>query len=304
MAPEHEAQKKVGRKLTKRRKPVRASSVQYPERLKVGEDAQEDVTAAKGNPAQHMNQSVFSMIAAAGSKTNFHARFEGESSDSEEDQEPSILHPPIEEPSSKAKIEQDDASEPEATLATASSTRQSPKIAESRHPRTLPKLKLRTAKERNYMSQSVLLPPKEAVSHQESSRGITPRDAPVMSKMLEAQAKMAPSSPSVDMSVADTRESGAVTSGGSSVSLATRLMEIFGFEGPEEVISGKTKTTAFTQSAPADTCRIPMLASAKRSAARLHVHNTKTHLFLRVFAKEIRELFKDMLLRSTLLIHT
>ena len=93
MAPEQDSGKRLGRKLLKKRKPQRGSSVQYPERLKVGEDVHEDVTAAKGMPAQQMNQSVFSMIAAAGSKVDFNARFEDESSDSEYENELSALPP-------------------------------------------------------------------------------------------------------------------------------------------------------------------------------------------------------------------
>lgn len=91
MAPEQDSGKKVGRKLIKKRKPQRSSSLQYPERLKVGNDEHEDVTAAKGMPAQQMNQSVFSMIAAAGSKVDFNARFEDGSSESEEETDPSSL---------------------------------------------------------------------------------------------------------------------------------------------------------------------------------------------------------------------
>lgn len=91
MAPEQDSGKRVGRKLIKKRKTQRSSSLQYPERLKVGNDEHEDVTAAKGMPAQQMNQSVFSMIATAGSKVDFNARFEDGSSESEEETDPSAL---------------------------------------------------------------------------------------------------------------------------------------------------------------------------------------------------------------------
>ncbi len=243
MAPEHGLQEKVGRKLTKRRKPLRASSVQYPERLKEGEDAQEDVTAAKGKPAHYMNQSVFSMIAAAGSKTDFHARFEGESSDSEEDQESSTLPPTVEEQSNALQEEQE-AKQQEAAVARDRSGRQEAISAARKGSRLLPKLKLMTAKEKNYMSQSVLLPPSEWSSLRESPKGVTPRDAPVMSKMLEAQAEMAPSASSVETKTKASTESKAMDSEGRSVSLATRLMEIFAFDRPEEVISGRASNTA------------------------------------------------------------
>src|SRR5271155_510497 len=80
-------QTKARRKLTKKNKnPRRMPSTHIPERLRGGEDEDEDVTApnkAAPTPAQYLNQSVFSMIAAAGSRTNFNARFD-ESSDSED----------------------------------------------------------------------------------------------------------------------------------------------------------------------------------------------------------------------------
>lgn len=91
MAPEQDSGKRVGRKLIKKRKSQRSSSLQYPERLQVGNDEHEDVTAAKGMRAQQMNQSVFSMIAAAGSKVDFNARFEDGSSESEEETDLSSL---------------------------------------------------------------------------------------------------------------------------------------------------------------------------------------------------------------------
>jgi len=290
MAPELDLQKNVGRKLTKRRKPLRASSVQYPERFKEGEDAQDDVTATNGKPAQYMNQSVFSMIAAAGSKTDFNARFEGESSDSEEDQESSILPAFVEERSANTSFEEHSAKH-EATVPRGWSGRQQAKSAESEGPPLLPKLKLRTAKEKCYMSQSALLPPRESSSFRESPKGITPRDAPLMSKMLEAQAELVPSTPFAEINIASSKDSGAVGIEQGSVSLATRLMEIFSFERPEEVISGKGSNTTLTSLSLADgICRISMLAPAKRSIARLHVYHTKAHLFFWISAKEVGEL--------------
>src|SRR5205814_7893840 len=86
MAPEDELKKRTGMKLSKKKKDAR-QSVDIPERFRDGDDAQDDVTAPRGYSAQYMNQSVFSMIAAAGSKVDFHSRFDGDSSESEEEQE-------------------------------------------------------------------------------------------------------------------------------------------------------------------------------------------------------------------------
>ena len=226
MAPQENFSKHVGRKLTKRRKPLRTSSVQYPDRLKEGDDVNEDVTAPKGQSGQYMNQSVFSMIAAAGSKVDFHARFEGESSDSEDDDQASSKPPIFEE---QLERRRDD------TATRSRSKRQQEKSVEGRGLRHLPKLNLKTIKEKNYMSQSVWLPSEKVPSDVESPKGVTPRDAPVMGKMLEAQATLSPTTQLSDIEKHLSEDDKDV---GSPTSLRTRLMEIFGFESPEEVISG------------------------------------------------------------------
>ena len=239
MAPEQDLQKRVGRKLTKRRKPIRASSVQYPERLKEGDDAQEDVTAAKGKPAQYMNQSVFSMIAAAGSKTDFHGRFEGEGSDSEDEQESLPLTPTAEQQPGHPPLGKLVEERHESGVSRAKSGKQHAEFDNDGIRRSLPKLKLRTAREKNYMSQSILLPPKEVSFSPSSTKCFTPRDAPVMSKMLEAQADLSPLERSSEIKESSPKSQRDTGSEGNAVSLATRLMEIFGFRKPEEVVSGK-----------------------------------------------------------------
>ena len=233
--------KKPTRKLIKRRKPQRLSSVQYPERLQAGDDVQDDVTAPRGNMPL-MNQSVFSMIAAAGSKSDFHARFDENSSGSEDEPElPDILgivphgiaHPAIH----SAEETHDNKSEKPK------SGRDGKKRYESRLRRSLPKLNLRTAKEKSYMSQSTILQPSRDASPRRLSNVATPRDAPVMSRMLEAQAKMTSSGAGIGddtdtMEASQILEPKKVEVTETSNNLVTRLMEIFGFEQPEEVISG------------------------------------------------------------------
>lgn len=186
----------------------------------------EDVTAPKGRSGQYMNQSVFSMIAAAGSKVDFHARFEGESSDSEDDDQA---------PSKPSVVEEQLEGRQDDSVTRSKSKRQQGKSVEGRGFCHLPKLNLKTIKEKNYMSQSVWLPSKNVPSDVESPKGVTPRDAPVMGKMLEAQATLRPSIPLSDI---DERIPEDEKDFGSPTGLRTRLMEIFGFESPEEVISG------------------------------------------------------------------
>ena len=245
MAPEHDLHKMLGRKLTKKRKPLRASSVQYPARLKEGEDAQEDVTAAKGEPAQHLNQSVFSMIAAAGSKVDFNARFEEEeSSDSDDENQASANADGVEEHSSHLQTQTQLDKQHEDGLLRREPSRPQGQLVESRSLRSLPKLDLRTIKERKYMSQSLRLPSSETLSQHDGPTGVTPRNAPVMSMMLEAQAELTPSTPHLDIkNTGVIGESQDVIGKETLTSLGTRLMEIFGFEGPEEVVSGNGNDT-------------------------------------------------------------
>ena len=74
------------RKLVKKRKDASSPSVTLPERpRKDAVDLDEDVLAPRTASAQFGNQSVFSMIAAVGSKTDFHAHLDDLSDSSDED---------------------------------------------------------------------------------------------------------------------------------------------------------------------------------------------------------------------------
>lgn len=232
MAPvEGDLVKKTRRKLVKKRMPQRHTSMHFPERFQFGDDAQDDVTATAGKPTQYMNQSIFSMIAAAGSKTNFHARFEDESSDSEGNDD-----------TNKA-VTQNVAVPPEflgqrpQEIVMRQATNDEKQI-DRRHPMTnLPKLDLRTSKEPQHMSQSSSLPVGPNQSSLESLQQVTPRDAPIMSQMLAAQADLSPMIEGVgEQHVLNPPDVLANSKG--PVTLATRLMQIFGLEVPEEVMSG------------------------------------------------------------------
>ncbi|KAL9019480.1 MAG: hypothetical protein Q9185_003272 [Variospora sp. 1 TL-2023] len=239
MAPNNgESEKKVRRKLVKKKMPQRHASMHFPERLKYGDDAQDDVTATNGRPAQYMNQSIFSMVTAAGSKTNFHARFDDGSSDSEGDTDnykaiadgtPAGIGLPAEVLASKDHGHAVGRTKEQGGKSTESSPRRHSRIS-------LPKLKLKTLKERNYMSQSSYLPSAHHDSLSQSPKQVTPRDAPVMGQMLAAQAHFSPPVEKVvEEKTANLLDVPTSTKGPSS--LATRLMEIFGFRSPEEVIS-------------------------------------------------------------------
>ncbi|KAL8849482.1 MAG: hypothetical protein Q9221_005564 [Calogaya cf. arnoldii] len=221
------------RKLVKKNKPQRHTSMHFPERLKYGDDAQDDVASTDGKTAQYANQSIFSMIAAAGSKTNFHARFDDESSDSDTDQAAPKPTVPA------GSVSQD--AEASTASRTSNHNRKQEGVQHDGHPEHrhgrihLPKLHLRSPKERNYMSQSTHIPSSHRTSSLDIPEHITPRDAPVMSQMLAAQAQsQLSSSPrhSIEQEKAET-----LASSKNLGSLAARLMEIFGFQTPEEVLS-------------------------------------------------------------------
>lgn len=238
MAPEQDAKRSTGRKLTKKRKPQRNPSVQYPERLKVGDDADDDVTAAKGQPAQQMNQSVFSMIAAAGSKVDFHARFEDESSDSEEEDDPSKTPYGLDMPKTDILTYENTREQKDKRPTGQKLGKHQWQLHEHTALKSLPKLNLRTIEEKNYMSESSGILLAEPLASISSPTSVTPRDAPVMSRMLEAQAQLGASAEGLDMPKVETDSSGEMRNRNGPSNLVIRLKEIFGFEKPEEVISG------------------------------------------------------------------
>lgn len=221
----------------------RLPSGRLPERLRYGEDANDDVTAparGAGVPQQYMNQSIFSMIAAAGSKTDFHQRFD-ESSDSEEEDE----QPKDDRPTNRQSLERN-------TSARAARRPGDPSVAAERYDGktetakpgekkrySLPKLHPKHGKTRDSRSVYIDSPAREHLSQSKLSRTMTPRDAPMMSRMLEAQAQLSTSGfgsgiirpPTDEVAARKRSESSPETL------LSTRLMEIFGFENPEEVVS-------------------------------------------------------------------
>ena len=248
--------KRAVRKLVKKKQPQRLPSVKYPERLQPGEDAQDDVTAPKGVLPQYMNQSVFGMIAAAGSKSDFHARFDDDSSGSDDEPEIPRLHradgnhsdePPelsaagevTEEHYAEEKYAEEQSGDSAKRWMIGKNGKERP---ESRLRRSIPRLNLRTVKEKNYMSESTILPSPDAESPPRPPNVATPRDAPVMSRMLEAQAQMNSAIAGLEKGVRAEEMSRLSKAKGmkpeGKISLVTRLMEIFGFEKPEEVISG------------------------------------------------------------------
>jgi sterol 3beta-glucosyltransferase len=209
-----------------------------PERFKYGDDAQDDVSAPKGGknePNQYMYQSVFSMIAAAGSKTDFNARYE-ESSDTE-----------IEEEESKASTSTRKSgirlTRPENVKAMGDKSRDLGKRKSSdsnKLLRSLPRLHLKSSSKSSKSpsrASSGLASPEDSPIENDH---MTPQDAPVMSRMLEAEAEFVAETAieeSTTIEQQDAKRSTILEKVPSTTLLATRLMEIFGFDEPEKVVS-------------------------------------------------------------------
>ncbi|KIW74697.1 hypothetical protein Z517_11467 [Fonsecaea pedrosoi CBS 271.37] len=218
----------------------RLPSSHIPSRLRLGDDAQEDVTApnrGSNMPAQYMNQSIFSMIAAAGSRTDFNTRFD-ESSDSED-----------EIPEEQAQTATDDASLPVTSetgsketqsVATkddkSSGDKKSKRLSSQRLVQSLPRLTGRSIRRKEGTPQQDPSPGSDVTS--ESSRS-NPRDAPVLSRLITAEAQFQESAEGQDPMQPSPTALRSRSRGESTPQtlLATRLMEIFGFEEPESVVA-------------------------------------------------------------------
>lgn len=227
-------------------------SHRLPERFKDGDDAQDDVTAPPTGPRGNggrlpcMQQSIFSIIAAAGSRSDFHARFD-DSSDSDGEVEKPGEHG-LGDISSRlaagSGIEGDNAASRSKQRGEREERDQRPgssegRSAEHRRPsenrllRSLPKLPLANPDSISEPSPRDESPPASAARQ---SGCMTPRAAPVLSRMIEAQTRFDPESSSTeDKCLAKKEGPGGRKAPGTL--LSTRLMDIFGFEKPEKVIA-------------------------------------------------------------------
>jgi sterol 3beta-glucosyltransferase len=228
MAPEGDLKKRVGRRLTKKRKEGHQVTMDIPERFRDGDDADEDCTAMHGANA-YMNQSVFGMIAAAGSQVDFNARFDGQSSDDDEDSgEPSSQ-------STELRVEktrkEKPASKPE---------KHRRKFSENKLLRSLPRLSSKSKPKYSPRKDGSPSPDSnnEPAAPEIQVSPTASRNTPVMSRMLEAKAELS-MRPSFDMPRSSRDNLGVDGNGEQTSSLAKRLMEIFNFEKAEDVIEGR-----------------------------------------------------------------
>jgi sterol 3beta-glucosyltransferase len=265
MAPEDDLKKRVGRKLTKRRKEGHQATMEIPERFRDGEDADEDCTAPQGTKA-YLNQSVFGMIAAAGSQVDFNARFDGQSSDDEDDTgQPSSQ-------SAETQVAKSGAEKPASKV-----EKHRRKFSEHKFLR-MPRLGSKSESKSSSKSESPSSsPPDESPAPDTHVSRMPSRDAPVMSRMLEAKAELS-MRPSFDLQRLSSDRTLTDDTGEQTSSLAKRLMDIFQFDKAEDVIEGWFYTVSSERNA--DKIRISLLAFEECFTTRLYVHYNETYLLL------------------------
>ena len=225
----------LGRKLTELRVEPRKTSMELPQHLKDGDDNEEDVLKPKaGSQVGFVNQSILGIISKASTSADFQSRFDESSSDSEEKGE-------------------DDEPQKSESVATPSPSEvpldESSKSQESKHIRTSSKsalfrsagkLRLKSIRERksvtsveDLMSSSQILTPRP--SDVPTQDPFNP-DVPILSRKLRAEADIESSDDEVIP--ATTKHPAIATSPKKEpVPLAKRLMEIFDFDEPEQVIA-------------------------------------------------------------------
>ncbi|ORY58906.1 uncharacterized protein BCR38DRAFT_71930 [Pseudomassariella vexata] len=244
------ARRHLSKKLQKKRKEGYHPTMEIPDRFKDGDDGEEDVVPTHQGTQMfmNMNQSIFGLIAAAGSTVNFNDRFEGQSSDEDDgdDDDHSRL--------SKGK-EREDIAQTQVLKRDMSNKDKNGKHRRrisGQVLRSLPQLPKLTARSKSKSSKlkgpsltSAFKGDGSSSPNLESARSptveVTKADregrlAPVLSRILEAQAEMS-SRPSFDLErlSGDHRRGGEATNAGPSA-LAQKLKEIFEFDHAEEVI--------------------------------------------------------------------
>lgn len=221
--------------------PVHRSSFadRLPARFKDGDDAQFDFTAPPPNMSSrdghphYMQHSLISMIAAVGSGSDFRARFD-DSSDSEGEtvasRKVSQRKAPVQEQESAAEVTTTDQTNQGQTLQTEERGRRHQRATSDN---LLRKLSDADLQDKGYKAttpggSALALPLRQA-------RSITPRAAPVLTRMVQAQSRFdSAAAPEQPPSRPETPSAERPQTSGSA--LSTRLMEMFGFAQPEKVL--------------------------------------------------------------------
>ncbi|GMF89622.1 unnamed protein product [Aspergillus oryzae] len=240
-----DAKRRVDRRLSASRQSISSSRIfssAFPDRLKDDHDAQVDYTApprgagSRDGQLPYMHQSIFSMIAAVGSKSDFHARFD-ESSDSEGEAEGQTQKQPGKASlSNKKKFPLSPTLKPQSTLE-GRGRRHRRSISDNKLLRSLkPSPKSSKGTETTVQTEPPTSDEMSPLASPRRARSATPRAAPILSRMLEAEALL-DKKQSADQPSSSTKGETDGTSEQSCASpLSLRLKEMFGFEMPEKVL--------------------------------------------------------------------
>nr|C4B4E5.1 RecName: Full=Sterol 3-beta-glucosyltransferase; AltName: Full=Autophagy-related protein 26 [Colletotrichum lagenaria]BAH60889.1 autophagy-related protein 26 [Colletotrichum lagenaria] len=261
-AGDEDVKKRVGKKLQKKRHEPTTPAVELPERLKEGDDAgEEDLVPTQGPPMfMNMNQSIFGLIAAAGSRVDFHDRFEssddesadeGPQRDSADRSHSSSTHGLFLHRKQRRRDESDVAKTTvlnKDPYGSGKPEKHKRKISGHKLLRSLPALP-RLPRHKSKKESSKLEPPSEEASDGSGFAQSQPVDeaeddeddkdhrlAPVMSRMLEAKAEMS-ARPSFDVErFSSDQLTYSESADSNDTALARRLQDIFEFDQPEAVI--------------------------------------------------------------------
>ncbi|KAK5659134.1 hypothetical protein OQA88_1224 [Cercophora sp. LCS_1] len=263
LKPDEQPVRRVSRKLQKKRRDGdHTPPMELPDRLQDHGD-QADSEVVLQPQVMNMNQSIFGLIAAAGSQVDFTDRFEGQSSDEDEEGESAMTMTIAGHRGSLRRPEFLGGN----SLAQTTILRKSPaagakgdgrhhrkKLSESRLLRSVPGLARLSSKSKSSKSPKGKSPIDHRIHEETEGEPATPgsatdsaapsievtraegRLAPVMSRMLEARAQMA-ARPSFDLDRLSGEQARAGEAGEMGpTELAKKLKEIFEFDEPEEVI--------------------------------------------------------------------
>lgn len=210
-----------------------------PERFKDGDDAQLDYTApprgvgSRDGNVHYMQQSLFSLIAAVGSRSDFRTRFD-ESSDSD------------------GESEQHKLEKPQARLPGRSDAEDQLQASGEMNPKESHGTHERGRRHRRTVSDNKLvrkLPGIVSADNEDEStptasnfivklrrtRSVTPRAAPILTQMVQAQNRYESAS-ATEHSSCKPHTPDQDQPQSSASALSTRLMEMFGFDKPEKVL--------------------------------------------------------------------
>jgi len=199
--------------------------------------------------SQYMNQSIFSMIAAAGSRADFHTRFDDSSDSSddipEEEETAAEQKTPRTEPRLSRvellKLGRRTTQTAVTVEESAVEDKKSKRLSVHKLGQSLPQLSLKSRKGKEKEISVLRQSSSPASDSTSKSSRSNPREAPVMSRLLTAeaefQAKITDVADQPPPGADDLQKARSRADSSTATLLATRLMEIFGFERPEKVVA-------------------------------------------------------------------